>query len=285
MSKTFKQYSELTAGSILLSLGIYLFINPCGINFGGVIGLAQIIKHFISLFFTLPENTDIMGIINLLINIPLFVLAFRIMNTQFCIRTMISILIQTLILSLLPPLKQPVTPDILLNCIFGAMICGTGVGLALRSSACCGGIDIPCMCLVKLHPGFKTGRISIMINAVLFSVCLFIFDVNITMYSIVFVAILYTVADHFHSQNINVAAVIFTDNADMKHVIMEKMGRGVTFWNGYGAYTNHSKEILFCAINKYETSELHNIITGTDPHAFVTFFEGPMIEGGFEKRL
>ncbi len=285
MNRNVKQYSELIAGSVLLSLGIYLFINPCGINFGGVIGLAQIIKYFISQFFSLPEKTDIIGIINLVINIPLFLLAFKIMHIEFCIKTLLSLVIQTLILTLLPPLQAPVTDDIMLNCIFGAIICGTGVGLALRSSGCCGGIDIPCMCLVKMHPGFKTGRISIMINAVLFSICLFIFDLNITMYSIVFVTILYTVADHFHSQNINVAAVIFTDNSEMKHTIMEKMGRGVTFWNGYGAYTNHSKEILFCAINKYETGELHNIIAGADPHAFVTFFEGPMIEGGFEKRL
>ncbi len=72
------------------------------------------------------------------------------------------------------------------------------------------------------------------------------------MYSIIFVAILYTVADRFHDQNINVAALIFTDVSTVQTEILQKMGRGVTFWNGYGAYTNHPKKILFCAVNKYE---------------------------------
>ena len=105
------------------------------------------------------------------------------------------------------------------------------------------------------------------------------------MYSIIFVAILYTVADRFHDQNINVAALIFTDVSTVQTEILQKMGRGVTFWNGYSAYTNHPKKILFCAVNKYEIGELQEIIHEQDPNAFVTFFVGPLIHGGFEKRL
>lgn len=94
-----------------------------------------------------------------------------------------------------------------------------------------------------------------------------------------------TVADRFHDQNINVAALIFTDVSTVQTEILQKMGRGVTFWNGYGAYTNHPKKILFCAVNKYEIGELQEIIHEQDPNAFVTFFVGPLIHGGFEKRL
>ena len=123
--------------------------------------------------------------------------------------------------------------SVLLNSIFGAILCGVGVGYALRGSGCCGGMDIACMCLVKKYPDFKSGRLSIYVNAVLFSVCLFLFDLETTMYSIIFVAILYTVADRFHDQNINVAALIFTDVSTVQTEILQKMGRGVTFWNGY----------------------------------------------------
>lgn len=45
------------------------------------------------------------------------------------------------------------------------------------------------------------------------------------------------------------------------------------------------KKILFCAVNKYEIGELQEIIHEQDPNAFVTFFVGPLIHGGFEKRL
>lgn len=285
MKKAYRQYLDLIFGSSLLALGIYLFVTPNGINFGGVIGLAQIVEYFLRKLITLPEELNIVGIINFLINIPLFFLGYQIMSRQFCIKTGISLIVQTAILSLLPPLKAPLVDDALLNCIFGAILCGVGDGFALRSSGCCGGIDIACMCLVKKHPDFKTGRLSIYFNAVLFSICLFLFNLKTTMYSIVFVAILYTVADKFHDQNINVAALIFTETKTVQEEIMKKMGRGITFWKGFGAYTNHPKNILFCAVNKYEIGQLQEIIHSQDPQAFVTFFEGPMIHGGFEKRL
>ena len=80
------------------------------------------------------------------------------------------------------------------------------------------------------------------------------------------------------------AAWEFT-SLEVKKAIMEKTGRGVTHWQGKGAYTEHDKDILFCACNKYEISELRNIVETIDPHAFITLVEGPMIEGGFEKRL
>ncbi|MDO4500096.1 MAG: YitT family protein [Erysipelotrichaceae bacterium] len=282
MNKKIKQYSNLVLGSSLLALGIYLFVTPNNINFGGVIGLSQIIDYFLSKTLNISNKV---GIINFLINVPLFLFALKIMNKEFCFKTIVSLIIQTLILSVLPPLKAPLVDDILLNCLFGAMVCGMGVGIALRSSGCCGGIDIACMCIVKKHPDFKTGQLSIYINAVLFSICFFIFDLQTTMYSIVFVAILYTVADKYHDQNINVAALIITDHDEIKEIIMKQMGRGVTFWHGFGAYTGNSKQILFCAVNKYEISEIRHIVTDNDPKAFITFFEGPMIRGGFEKRL
>ena len=265
MNKAYKQYFDLIFGSTLLTLGIYLFVTPNGINFGGVIGLAQIIEIFLRRFIAIRSDANLVGMINFLINVPLFLIGYRVMSRRFCIKTMLSVAVQTLLLSVLPPLKAPLVEDVLLNSIFGAILCGVGVGYALRGSGCCGGMDIACMCL--------------------FSVCLFLFDLETTMYSIIFVAILYTVADRFHDQNINVAALIFTDVSTVQTEILQKMGRGVTFWNGYGAYTNHPKKILFCAVNKYEIGELQEIIHEQDPNAFVTFFIGPLIHGGFEKRL
>ena len=285
MKKAYRQYLDLIFGSTLLSLGVYLFVTPNGYNFGGVIGLAQIIEYCLRRLVVIPRDINIVGIINFIINIPLFLIGYRIMSRKFCLKTLLSLIVQAAVLSLFPPLKAPLVEDPLLNCIFGALLCGVGVGFALRSSGCCGGIDIACMCLVKKHPDFKTGRLSLCFNAVLFSICLFLFDLKTMMYSIVFVAILYTVADRFHDQNINVAALIFTETNTLQQEIMSGMGRGVTFWKGFGAYTNHPKNILFCAVNKYEIGDLQGIIHRQDPHAFVTFFEGPMIHGGFEKRL
>ena len=145
MNKAYKQYFDLIFGSTLLTLGIYLFVTPNGINFGGVIGLAQIIEFFLRRFIAIRSDANLVGMINLLINVPLFLIGYRVMSRRFCIKTMLSVAVQTLLLSVLPPLKAPLVEDVLLNCIFGAILCGVGVGYALRGSGCCGGMDIACI--------------------------------------------------------------------------------------------------------------------------------------------
>lgn len=145
MNKAYKQYFDLIFGSTLLTLGIYLFVTPNGINFGGVIGLAQIIDFFLRRFIAIRSDANLVGMINLLINVPLFLIGYRVMSRRFCIKTMLSVAVQTLLLSVLPPLKAPLVEDVLLNCIFGAILCGVGVGYALRGSGCCGGMDIACI--------------------------------------------------------------------------------------------------------------------------------------------
>ena len=280
-----KKISNLVLGSVLLTVGIWLFVTPNHMNFGGMIGLSQLIEYAIKHLLPVPSGMNLLGIINFTLNIPLFIMAYTIMNRDFCIKTLVSLAIQTVLLSLLPAVNAPVVEDMILNVVFGAMICGIGVGLALSGSGCCGGMDIATVCLVKKKPDFKTGQVSIYFNIVLFGICLFVYDVKTIMYSAVFVGILYTVADHFHYQNINVTALIFTKEPMVKQRILNEMGRGVTCWKGEGAYTSTDCEVLFVALNAYEESQIEQIIHETDPHAFVTYQSGAKVHGGFEKRL
>ena len=280
-----RKISNLVLGSVLLTVGIWLFVTPNHINFGGMIGLSQLIEYAIKHLLPVPSGMNLLGIINFTLNIPLFIMAYTIMNRDFCIKTLVSLAIQTVLLSLLPAVNAPVVEDMILNVVFGAMICGIGVGLALSGSGCCGGMDIATVCLVKKEPDFKTGQVSIYFNIVLFGICLFVYDVKTIMYSAVFVGILYTVADHFHYQNINVTALIFTKEPMVKQRILKEMGRGVTCWKGEGAYTSTDCEVLFVALNAYEESQIEQIIHETDPHAFVTYQSGAKVHGGFEKRL
>ncbi len=280
-----KKYINVIFGSVLLAVGIWLFVTPNNINFGGLVGTAQLINYGINYLIPSSNSLNLLGIINFCLNVPLFLMAYRIMNKDFCIKTLCSVAIQTILLSILPALSKPIVDDMILNVVFGAMICGMGVGIALTGSGCCGGTDIATVCLVKKKPDLKTGKLSIYFNIVLFSICLCIYDVKTIMYSTVFVGILYTVADYFHSQNINVTVLIFTKNPKVKEEIMEEMGRGVTCWNGMGAYTKTDTEVLFVAINKYEEGQIEHIIQENDPHAFVTYLSGAKIHGGFEKRL
>ncbi|WP_300963528.1 YitT family protein, partial [Faecalibaculum rodentium] len=78
---------------------------------------------------------------------------------------------------------------------------------------------------------------------------------------------------------------IITVNPKIKHEINEQMGRGVTWWNGNGAYTGRQQEILVTCINKYEVRQLSKLVKTLDPDAFVILNDGSPIRGNYEKRL
>ena len=93
------------------------------------------------------------------------------------------------------------------------------------------------------------------------------------------------VLDRTHYQNINMTAMIFTKNQEIQEAIMKETGRGVTYWDGAGAYTKTQTRILVTVINKYEEHQIRRIVASFDPNAFVIFNEGPTVSGNFEKRL
>jgi uncharacterized membrane-anchored protein YitT (DUF2179 family) len=196
----------------------------------------------------------------------------------------LSIGIQTVLFTWLP-VPAPILPDVLSNAIIGAFVAGIGIGLCLRGQGCAGGLDILGMVLAKKKPDFSVGKLSYIVNAFVLAISAFLFDLQVSLYSFVFIIITYYVSDKVHIQNINVWALIITRNPEVKSIIMSKTGRGVTFWNGYGAYTDRPEEILVTAINKYEVRTLKNLVKEADPEAFVILTEGDPIRGNFEKRL
>ena len=278
MKRRIKRWFQLILGSIFFAVATRFFLDPAHVNTGGFIGLAQIISWLVS------GTMNLSGIINFAINIPLCILAWCKLSHGFFIRTLVSVLIQTFLLSVLP-VPAPIMPDVLSNTLFGGLLGGIGVGLCLRSAGCAGGMDILGVYLSKVRPDFSVGKLSYIINAFVLTLSAILFDLQTALYSLIFVIVCYYVSDKVHIQNINVWALIITKNPDLKHEINRQMGRGVSYWEGKGAYTNQDEEILVTAINKYEVRELKRIVRQADERAFCILNDGDPIRGNFEKRL
>ena len=91
------------------------------------------------------------------------------------------------------------------------------------------------------------------------------------------------ILDRMHQQSINLQALIFTKYRDnvIPQRIMEETGRGVTRWDGYGAYTNEPTAVLCTCINRYELEQLERIVKGVDPKAFIITTSNVHINGNF----
>ncbi len=281
------EYIRMIAGCLLFSISINLFVVPTGIYNGGVYGFAQIIRTVLIRYlnFPIPTNFDISGIINYILNIPLFYIAYRYISRQFFVRTVICLTLQTILLAVIPIAHTPLFSDTLLNAVAGGFISGYGLGLMLRARGCSGGVDIlGIYCLYNNIP-LTVGKISIIVNAVIYSICALLFNLDIACYSVIYAAIISYTMDKTHYQSINMLCFIITKNRELQYNLTRVLGRGVTYWNGKGAFLEQDKIINAVVISKYEVKELKRVVNIIDPDAFVFMSEGITVDGYYLKKL
>lgn len=71
----------------------------------------------------------------------------------------------------------------------------------------------------------------------------------------------------------------------MEHCMMETRQRGVTYWEGTGAYTKEGVRVLSLCLIKFEIEQLLHTVRSIDAHAFITVQEGVRIYGNFPKKV
>ena len=285
--KEAKRYVTVIIGAFIFSVSVNLFIAPLDLYNGGVLGIAQIIRTLLSktVGASALGAVDIAGIINFLINVPLFILAFKTISKEFFAKTLVSVFCQAVFMAVIRVPAEPVVDDVLTNCIIGGILGGIGLGFTLRSSACGGGIDIIGVYMLRKGDGYSVGKVGLVINFIIYCVCAVLFNIQVAIYSIIYAAVYTLAVDRVHSQNINVTCLIISKEKEVREQIMSKLGRGVTCWNGFGAYTGAESELMVTVVNKYEEPVVRQIIKEIDVNAFVIFFEGTRVTGLFERRI
>ena len=279
-----KNTGLIIGGSMLYALGMNLFLTPLRLFSGGGVGLAQLITLFLERFINVG-SINLYGIVYMLINIPLLFLAYFQIGKNFFIKTLVGSGAISLFITLIPSLQVPLVDDYLTSVLIGGIACGAGVGIILIAGGSGGGVDVVAMWATKKFRNASVGKISLYFNVLLYAVMLFMFDAETVIYSLIYTVVFTLVLDKTHYQNINVRVMIFTKKEGIDKAINEQTRRGVTKWDGCGAYTKESTQILVSCINKYEVTEMMDIVHGIDPQAFVIVDENVMVSGNFEKRI
>ena len=230
---------------------------------------------------------DVAGIFYFVLNIPILLLAYKTLGRPLVLKTLVCTTSYSLFYSIIPIPSTPIVNDYLTACLLGGILVGVGSGIVLTCGGSGGGLDIVGLCLSKRGSSFTVGKFSLGFNAVLYTSCLLLFSPEVAIYSVIYNFFTAMVLDRVHQQNVSVQALIFTreDEDALARFIIEKLGRGVTFWNGVGAYTGENIHVLCVCLSKYEIEELIHTVHTIDPHAFVTAQEGTRIYGNFPRRL
>ena len=274
-------------GTLLCAVGVNLFIVPLGFYTGGLMGFCQILRTLLLSGLNFELGTiDMAGVLYFLINIPILIYAWRLLGRGMALRTLVCTVTSSLFYAIVPIPSAPIMEDPLTACLLGGIFVGVGGGVVLTCSSTVGGLDIVGVCLSHKGVSISVGRFNIGFNAALYAVCLFLFSPEVTIYSVIYNFFAAIVMDRMHQQNVSVQIIIFThaDEVAISQSIIDKLGRGVTYWEGVGAYTGENVHVLCVCLSKYEVEELRQVVHEVDPHAFLVVEEGIRVEGFFFKR-
>lgn len=276
------------AGEALIAAGVNLFIVPLGLYSGGVLGVCQLARTLLQTYAGLDFGSfDVTGILYFIANIPLLLYGYKVLGRGLAGKTIICTLAYSLFATIIPIPGTPIVSDYLTSCLIGGLFTGLGSGIVLTCGCSSGGLDVIGLCLSKKGSSFTVGRFSLTFNIFLYGICLFLFNVEVAIYSVIYNFATVMVMDRMHQQNITVQALIFTrgDGYKLGQEIIAKLGRGVTYWNGAGAFAGASIRILCVCLSKYEVEDLVDLVQETDPNAFFTIQEGVRVYGNFHRKI
>jgi len=266
----------ITIGAILMSIGLEIFLVPNNVIDGGITGIS------IMLSYTTGWK---LGIFIFLLNLPFFFIGYKQIGKTFAISTLYGIIILSISTSLLHPVSA-FTQDILLASIFGGMILGVGIGIVIRYGGSLDGTEIMAILASKKLP-FSVGEIVMFFNIFILGSAGFVFSWDRAMYSI----LAYFVA--YKTMDVVIAGLdeskfvwIISDNFhDIGDAILHRLGRGVTYLTGEGAYSGDDKKVIFCVINRLEEAKLKDIVKEYDSSAFLAVGDIAEVRGGrFKKK-
>ncbi len=248
------------AGAVLMAVAINLFIVPQGLYTGGLLGLCQVIRTLLVTKLGVMANFDIAGLIYLASNVPLLLLAYKTLGRTFVLRLTICTVVNSLSMSIIPVPAQPIIPDLLTSCMVGGILVGFSSGLMLTCGGSSGGMDILGLYLSKKGTGFTVGKFSLLFNAMLYTLCMLLFNAQTAIYSAIYTVFSSLFVDRVHQQNITVQVTIMTKVMDIKpfQAILHRLDRGLTRWTGQGAYTGEPVQVLCICVSKYELESIRS---------------------------
>jgi uncharacterized membrane-anchored protein YitT (DUF2179 family) len=260
----FFRYLISFIGSIIDAFAYSAFLIPNKLNLGGLAGIAIIFYHL----YKIP-----VGFLYIMLNIPIFILAYNKINKKVLLKTAFTILINAFFMDYFVKLLngKPISSNLLIAVIYGGVISGIGIGLVFKSKGSLGGTDLLSQ-VVFSYTHFSYGQIVFFVDAsVIIATSIVFKDPNLAFFPLISLFIVGKVIDLVQEgfSNAKFALVITENETELIKYIIEEMGRGVTILEGYGGFTSKGKKIMICAFQRSQTTSFKENIKFIEPSAFI----------------
>ena len=264
----------------IYSLGVHIFISPNDIAPGGVTGIAIILTEFWGIS---------VGTLIFLLNIPLIIAGFILLNKTTMIKTMISVALITVFTNLAEmfvPVYDASGGNGVVAAIFGGAAMGIGLGLGYNRESTSGGTDILTKIIGKYSPDFKLGAIQAVLDGVVVVMGFVVYrDVNTVLFAAIAIFVQSKLIDTIvYGSQESRFMLIFSENYKIIAEEILKQSNGVTLFKGEGAYSGNERQVLATAVHRSNYSKVKRIVKTADPKAFVITTSANEVYGeGFTK--
>lgn len=277
-------YLMIIVGTGLMSLAINSVFDAAGMVTGGFSGIAIIIKAWTK---NLIEGGIPLWVTNCVLNLPLFVIAWKVRGFSFIKRAILGEISLSVWLAI-QPVWNLAENDLLLSALYGGVIQGVGIGLVFLGGGTTGGTDMMAAIIQKFLKHYSIAQIMQVIDAMVVLVGMYVFGVHKALYAIIAVYLVTKVSDGLiEGLKFSKAAYIITGKPkEISDMIINDLDRGVTGINAKGMYSGQDKLMLFCVVNKKEIIMLKEKVDEIDPDAFVIVTDAREVhgEGFIEKK-
>ena len=258
-----REYAMILIGAAIYGVGFQFFFYPNGVLAGGLTGIAMMINMLTGL----P-----VGVMNIIMNIPLFIAAWRRFGIGFVIGSFTGMAASSVFIDLFAMIGWEATDNVLLGTIFGGVLNGTGLGIIYRAGVTTGGVDIVVKFLRLRYAYLNFGTLMLILDVAILAAYALIFNsLEAAMYSTIAMFVVSKAIDLvLYGMGTSKVCYIISDESDkLKNAITSQLGRGVTLLQGQGAYTGRAKNVILCVIKKTQITQVRKIVKNVDVHAFL----------------
>ncbi len=278
-TRLLKDIAFISLGILSAGFGLKGFLLPNGFLDGGVIG--------ISLLTEALTNYPL-SVLIVIINAPFIVLGYFQIGKSFAIKSVVAIV--GLAIALMVIDYPIITSDKLLVAVFGGFFLGGGIGLSVRGGSVIDGTEVLAIYLCRKSV-LTIGDLILVFNIIIFSIAAYLLSIEIALYSILtYLAASKTVDFVIEGVEEYIGVtIISTHSEDVRVMIIEKMGRGVTIYDGKRGYGKRGEilnrtDIIYSVITRLEISKLQTEIQKIDPNAFIVMNSVKDLKGGMIKK-
>lgn len=291
--KTFASYAKIVVVALLLALNYQLFIVVNSFAPAGLNGIATMVQY---------KTGFSIGYMSLIINVPLCILAYYLIDRMFAKRSLVFCLVYSFSYLYFQKIGFEAFQynanghDTIFPVILSGVISGFVYGICFRTNASTGGTDIVSKYISKKKPYLDFFWVTFTINAFVAICSFFVYAVPnengglVYDYKPVCLCILYCFISSYigsyiikGSKSACKFTVITSHAEEISRDIMENLRHGTTQINAMGSYSHGEKQMLICVVNKHQIVDFKNILKKY-PDTF-SFFENVNETYGNFKRI